>query len=109
MKTGKRLAATLLSGWAAAAAAGPISLISDLGVRGAFRHCEYSNGTVYMFDPGRTCPASMQEPTPNGKGTGIFKGESNEGTSKLCIYRVSGQDRSIRIDVHAQCPLNQDF
>jgi hypothetical protein len=89
--------------------AGPISLSADLGTRGAFRYCEYSNGKVYMFDSGKTCPASMQEPAADGKGIGIFRGESNEGTSKLCIYRVGGQERSIRIDVHAQCPLNQEF
>lgn len=109
MRTGKRLVAVLLTSWAAAAAAGPIALTVDMGVRGAFRHCEYSNGKVYLFDSGQTCPPSMQEPASNGKGIGIFRGESNEGTSKLCIYRVGGQERNIRIDIHAQCPLNQEF
>lgn len=104
------LAALLASACAASSiAATQLSLLADLGMRGVFRYCEYSNGKTYAFDSGRTCPASMQEPAADGKGIGIFKGESHEGTSKLCVYRVSGQDRNIRIDTQAQCPLNQEF
>jgi hypothetical protein len=100
----------LLSAWAATAAGAPqLSLLSDLGVRGAYRHCEYSNGKVYGMDANRSCPPSIVEPAPDGKGMGYFKSESHEGSNKLCVYRVSGQDRTIRVDTHAQCPLNQEF
>lgn len=110
MRKGKLLGATLVSCWTISSLAAPqLTLLTDLGTQGAFRYCQYSNGKTYAFDSGKTCPASMQEPAADGKGIGIFKGESNEGTSKLCVYRVAGQDRSIRIDVHAQCPLNQEF
>jgi hypothetical protein len=90
-------------------AAQQLTLTTDLGVQGIYRHCEYSNGKVYGVDANRTCPASMQEPAATGKGMGYLKTENQEGTSKLCVYRVSGQDRSTRVDTHANCPLNQAF
>lgn len=94
---------------AVSAIAGPLSIRSDLGVQGVYRYCEYNNGKVYMVEAGSTCPSTIQEPAANGKGIGFFKSESHEGTSKLCIYRVSGQDRSIRVETNASCPLNQEF
>lgn len=105
---------TLFAGILALTAALPataqmLSLRSDLGVQGIYRYCEYSNGKVYGFNASSPCPSSFQQPASTGKGMGHFMSESHEGTSKLCIYRVSGQDRSIRIDTHAQCPLNQEF
>ncbi len=103
------LIAMLLSGTALSSSAAQLSLLADLGVRGAYRYCEYSNGKVYGTDPNSTCPASMAEPSADGKGMGYFKSENHEGSSKQCIYRVSGQDRSIRIETHAQCPLNHEF
>jgi hypothetical protein len=105
--TGLLAAITLYS--ASPCMAGLLSLNSDQGVQGAYRYCEYNNGKIYGFNAATPCPASFQEPIANGKGMGYFKAESQEGTSKLCIYRVSGQDRSIRIDTHANCPLNQEF
>lgn len=101
--------ALLLSGAALSTSAAELSLLADLGVRGAYRYCEYSNGKIYGTDPNSSCPASMAQPAADGKGMGYFKSESHEGSSKQCIYRVSGQDRSIRIDTHAQCPLNHEF
>ena len=95
--------------WAMPSMAQLLSLNSDQGVRGAYRYCEYNNGKVYGVDSGSPCPQSIQAPVLNGKGMGFFKAESHEGSNKLCIYRVSGQDRSIRIDTHANCPLNQEF
>lgn len=86
-----------------------LSLNSDQGVQGVYRYCEYNNGKIYGFNAGSPCPQSFQTPAANGKGMGYFKAESHEGSNKLCIYRVSGQDRSIRIDTHANCPLNQEF
>jgi hypothetical protein len=89
--------------------AGPLTLISDRGLQGAYRYCEYSNGKTYGVDPNQSCPANIQEPAANGKGMGFFMGESHEGSNKLCMYRVSGQDRSIRVGTHTSCPLNQEF
>lgn len=86
-----------------------LSLSSDQGIQGIYRYCEYNNGKVYGFPASMACPSAYQAPASNGKGTGYFKSESHEGTSKQCIYRVSGQDRSIRVDTHAQCPLNHEF
>lgn len=105
-----RLLAILIAGWTTnTMAAPPLTLTADLGTRGIFRYCEYSNGKTYGIDSGKSCPASIQEPTADGRGIGVFIGESNEGTTKLCMYRVSGQDRSLRIDNNANCPLNQQF
>lgn len=108
-KYGITLAIGLLWPAIAAMAAPQLTLTADLGTQGVFRYCEYSNGKTYAVDSGKTCPASMQEPAANGKGIGILRGESHEGTSKLCVYRVSGQDRSIRVESDANCPLNQEF
>ena len=104
------LAALLLPAWAASSiGATQLSLLSDLGVRGAYRHCEYSNGKVYGINANSSCPPSMAEPAADGKGMGYFKSESHEGSNKQCIYRVAGQDRTLRVDTHAQCPLNHEF
>lgn len=104
------LVALLASAWALSSLAAPqLSLLTDLGVRGAYRHCEYSNGKVYGIDANRSCPPSMAEPAADGKGMGYFKSESHEGSNKQCVYRVAGQDRTLRVDTHAQCPLNHEF
>lgn len=108
MKTGKLFAGLLVMA-AAMPSQAQLTLKSDQGVQGIYRYCEYSNNKVYMIEAGSSCPATIKEPTANGKGMGYFKSESHEGSSKQCIYRVSGQDRSIRVDTHAQCPLNHEF
>lgn len=110
MQKNKLLIAILLSSWGISSnAAQQLTLTTDLGVQGIFRHCEYSNGKVYGIEGVQACPATMQEPAATGKGMGIFKGVTQDGTSKLCVYRAGGQDRTLRIDTNANCPLNQQF
>lgn len=99
------LALTSAGAWA-----GNISLDTDYGVRGALHYCRYSNGKVYAFEAGKECPGTMAEPPDRGgRGTGYLKSEAHEGDSKLCIYNVSGMERSIRVTSFANCPLNQEF
>jgi len=109
MKNSILLAGALALTSALPATAQMLSLRSDQGVQGIYRYCEYSNGKLYGFNAASPCPSTFQQPASNGKGMGHFMSESHEGTSKLCNYRVAGQDRSIRVDTHAQCPLNQEF
>jgi hypothetical protein len=109
MQSGKLLLGLIVLCAASPSMAQMLSLNSDQGVQGAYRYCEYSNSKIYGFPAGMACPPTFQAPAANGKGMGYFKAESHEGSNKLCIYRVSGQDRSIRIDTHANCPLNQEF
>lgn len=110
MHQAKLLAVALLAGWTASSVAAPqLSLLADLGVRGLYRYCEYSNGKIYGINAAETCPPSIAQPAADGKGMGYFKGESHEGSNKQCVYRVSGQDRTLRVDTNAQCPLNHEF
>src|SRR5690606_5222892 len=110
MNRKRNLAILLLAAWAGAAtAAQRLSLLSDLGVRGAYRHCEYSNGKVYGMNASQSCPSSIAEPADDGRGMASFQSESHEGSNELCVYRVSGQDRTLRVDTQAQCPLNHEF
>lgn len=109
MQIGKLFAGVLLMAAALPSQAQMLTLRSDQGVQGIYRYCEYNNGKIYGFPASMACPSAYQAPASNGKGMGYFKSESHEGSSKQCIYRVSGQDRSIRVDTHAQCPLNQEF
>ena len=103
------LACVLIASWAAPSMAGPLSLLSDRGIQGAYRVCEYSNGKAYGFDASQSCPSTFQEPAANGKGMGYFKGESHEGSTKLCIYRVAGQDKTLSVGTNSSCPLNHEF
>ena len=109
MKIGQLFAGMLVLTAALPATAQLLSLNSDQGMQGIYRYCEYSNGKIYAFQGASSCPSSYQPRPSNGKGIGHFMGENHEGSSKQCVYRVGGQDRSIRVDTHAQCPLNYEF
>lgn len=86
------------------------ALMVDLGVRGSLRYCQYSNQKIYTLSASDPCPPSVADrPAGNGRGTGLLRGESPDGDSKLCSYNVNGVERTLRIDNTATCPINQSF
>lgn len=85
------------------------ALAKDLGIQGAFRYCRYSDGRVIGFDSAQACPARAPKVQEAGKGTGMLMRTQMETSSKLCIYRVGGVDKDIRIGLNDTCPLNQEF
>ncbi|MBX9849587.1 MAG: hypothetical protein K2X64_09860 [Rhodocyclaceae bacterium] len=86
------------------------ALLGDLGVRGIFRYCQYSNQKIYTVNASDPCPPSVADrPPSDGRGTGLLRGEVPEGDTKLCVYNVNGVERTARIGATASCPLNQAF
>lgn len=86
------------------------NLVEDLGVHGVMRHCKYSNGQVYAVNAAELCQISMEDSAPGfGQGQGFFKGEYQDGMTKVCVYDVLGERRGIRVNSTSICPLNPKF
>ncbi len=101
---------TLIASSSAPAFAFTYFLQQDLGTRGFQHLCRYSNGQVYSFNSPSLCPLSIQDSAPGfGQGTGFKQGEYRDGLTKVCVYSVLGQQRSIRISGTGLCPLTYPF
>ena len=86
------------------------NLVEDLGVRGVMRYCKYSNGKVYTVNAAEICQISIEDSAPGfGQGQGFFKGEYQDGMTKVCVYDVLGERRAIRVNTTSICPLNPKF
>lgn len=82
----------------------------DLGVKGNVRYCKYSDGKTYTFDSMSLCKLSIEVSAPGmGVGTGFLKGERLDGITKVCVYDVLGEKKSIRVGAANLCPLTQKF
>ena len=85
-------------------------LKSDLGVKGALRHCSYSNGRTLRVNSAETCPPSVEDSaTGMGHGVGTLQGEHRDGGNKVCVYQVFGERRGMRVSATQICPLNAKF
>lgn len=90
-------------------------LQADLGVRGIYHLCRYSNGRVYSFNATDLCPLQVSDSganSPSGsppQKMGFKSGEYQDGMTKVCVYDVLGQKASIRIGAAELCPLNHNF
>jgi hypothetical protein len=106
----KLLNITLVFIFATNAHAWTHNLVEDLGVNGLMRYCKYSNGQVYAVNAIEICQISIEDSAPGfGQGQGFFKGEYQDGMTKVCVYDVLGEQRAIRINSTAICPLNPKF
>lgn len=112
----KILTALTLVFYAHPASALTYFLSQDLGVRGQFHLCQYSNGKVYSFNATDLCPMQVNDDGPaNFGGGGSIKqqgfksGEYQDGMTKVCVYNVMGRSEALRISSVGICPLNYEF
>jgi len=86
-------------------------LSQDMGVHGLVRVCKYSNGKLYSYNATTLCPQSVEEdgPPTTGHAVGYKSGEYQDGMTKVCVYDVMGNTRSVRIGGTELCPLNYEF
>ena len=95
-------------------------LTDDQGVKNGQHYCKYGNGKVYTFSATSLCPLSVKEDAPQpaeksrekpqmGGNTGFYKDEYIDDMTKVCVYNVIGQSRSIRIKRIDLCPMQYDF
>ena len=106
----KLLSITFVLAFATNAQAWAHNLVEDLGVRGVMRYCKYSNGKVYTVNAAEICQVSIEDSAPGfGRGQGFHKGEYQDGMTKVCVYDVLGEQRSIRVDGTSICPLDPKF
>ena len=89
------------------------NLSRDLGIHGLFHLCQYTDGNVYSFNATQLCPLQISDngaPTPAGGGVVGFKsGEYVDGMTKVCVYNVLGNLKSIRIGAIELCPQSYNF
>jgi hypothetical protein len=86
------------------------SLVKDLGVKGVMRYCQYSNGKVYAVNAVDICKISIEDSAPGfGRGQGFLKGEYQDGMTKVCIYDVLGETKSLRVGGTTICPAAPKF
>ena len=87
----------------------------DLGIHNGQHLCKYSNGKTYAFNLTDLCPLTVEDDNiaTNTPGhvpvTGFKAGEYQDGMTKVCVYKVLGNEEAIRIGSTEICPLTQDF
>lgn len=110
------LGASVLLFCAYSASALTYFLSQDIGVRGQFHLCKYTNGEVYSFNATDLCPLQVDDDGPANLGGGSstkqmgFKtGEYVDGMTKVCVYSVMGRTEAVRIGSVELCPLTYEF
>jgi len=94
-------------------------LTQDDGVQNNQHICEYSNNRTYAYNATDLCPMSIEDGTPAAQPkdsyqqpttiTGFYKGEYQDGMTKVCIYSVLGREEAIRLGSAEICPTSYDF
>ncbi|KAF0813926.1 hypothetical protein IGB42_01605 [Andreprevotia sp. IGB-42] len=92
-------------------------LEKDLGVKGNMHYCRYNNGKVYAVNAYDMCELSIEvdgysppaNSTSSYRSTGFFKGEYQDGFTKVCVYDVTGTRKAIRLNSTELCPLSASF
>jgi hypothetical protein len=89
-------------------------LTNDLGISGFQHVCEYSDGKTYSVNSTQLCPMSVSvdgidSPAGSPGMTGFKSGEYRDGMTKVCVYNVMGNTRSLRVGGVELCPLTYDF
>ncbi len=82
----------------------------DFGIRNNQRLCKYSDGNVYAFNATDLCSLSIDGSAPGmGKGMGFYKGDYQEGMTKVCVYDVLGEKKALRVNSYEVCPVTHNF
>ncbi|WP_126419514.1 hypothetical protein [Asticcacaulis excentricus] len=104
-------AMSLLTGIATPASAMTYFLVRDLGVKDNMRRCLYSNNEIYAYNSTEICPLQIEDDSikSNRSQKGFYKGEYPDGMTKVCVYDVMGETRSIRINGIKLCPMQAEF